>query len=138
VNNEIFSKFLEVLIGSVITLAIPALVALLAVYVRQKAAQLKSKLPADVLWHIQEVAGLVVDAAEQTGMKNALLAEGKARKEWAMQQGEDMLRQTLGLSLNLNKLGEEFWGAVLQGLNAGIEQKVLEAKKEYPTVKVAP
>jgi hypothetical protein len=140
-NSEILSKFLEVLVASVITVAVPALVTLLAVWVRQKTAQIKSKLPADVLWHITEVAGLVVAAAEQTGMKDALLAEGKAKKEWAMEQGELILKNTLGLSLDLNKLGDVFWAAVVQGLNAGIEQKVLEqnqAEQATTTLRASP
>jgi hypothetical protein len=128
-SNEVLSKFLEVLIASIITMAVPALVALAAVWLRQKAASIKTRLPENVLWMVGQVAGMVVDAAEQTGAWAELLETGEAKKKWAMERGEAILRETLGLSLDLDKLGDNFWAAVLTGLNAGIEQKVLEAKR---------
>ena len=60
------------------------------------------------------------------------LKEGHAKKAWAMDYGERVLREQLGLFLDLNKLGDSFWDSVLAGLDASVEAKVYRMGAKPP------
>lgn len=123
-TEETLSKFVELLLQSVITIAVPVLTALIVSFVRAKIKQVDAFLPEQVRWAIEAVAQTVVEAAEQSGLKDELLKEGANKKAWAMQYGEELLREQLGLFLDLDKLGASFWDAILSGLDMEIEAKV--------------
>lgn len=123
-SEETLMKFVEILLTTVITVAVPVLTAYIAAYVRKKTAELERQVPKDVLMAINLVADMVVTAAEQSGLKDELLRTGRAKKDWAMEYGEEMLRNFFGASPDLHKLGDVFWESVLKGLDVAIEQRV--------------
>jgi len=131
-SEETLSKFVELLLQSVITLAVPVITALLVAWLRAKVQESKGQLPGEVRWAIEAVAALVVEAAEQSGLKDEILKEGSAKKAWAMQYGEELLREQLGLFLDLEKLGDDFWQAILRGLDMAIEAKVYRMGLKIP------
>lgn len=123
-SNETLSAFLQILLQSVVAVAVPVLTAMVVSYVRAKMAEIKGQVPAEVLATIDLVADMVVAAAEQSGLKDEIMAQGENKKAWAMQYGEELLREQLGLFLDLDKLGASFWDAILSGLDMEIEAKV--------------
>lgn len=122
--NEVLSAFVETLLSAVIVAVVPAAVALVVAWLRVKQKELESKVPAEVLLYTETVADMVVKAAEQSGLAGYLSHVGMEKKVWAMEQGEALLKEHLGLVLDLNKLGDEFWDSVLAGLDAAIEARV--------------
>jgi len=131
-SNEVISQFVEVLARSVITLAVPLIVAVVYAFFKAKVEEVKSNLPNEVLYTIEAIARLVVEAAEQSGLTDELLREGVAKKAWAMEYGERLLREQLGLFLDLEKLGDDFWKAIREGLDAAVEAKVYRLGAKPP------
>jgi hypothetical protein len=126
-TNETVSMFLQLLLQA---LVVPALVSLTVYGVKWLAAKVteaKAKVPKDVLDTIDHVAETVVWAAEQSGLKHELMQTGKAKKAWAMNYGEQVLKQQLGLTLDLDKLGDKYWKGVVDALDAAIEAKVAQS-----------
>lgn len=131
-SEETISAFIELLLQATILVVVPALATIFAKWLLVKVDATKASIPSEVLWTIEAVAKMVVEAAEQSGLKDELLAEGADKKAWAMQYGEDLLRQQLGLHLDLNKLGDAFWESVLKGLNVAVEQQVYRLGAKPP------
>jgi len=125
--NEVLSAFLQSLLNLVILAIVPAAVGLVVAWLRVKQRELEQKLPGEVLYTIKTVAKMVTQAAEQSQLSGWLEEEGMKKKEWAMLEGEKLLKEQLGLVLDLNKLGDTFWKSVLAGLDASIEAEVLQA-----------
>jgi hypothetical protein len=123
-SEETLSKFVELLLQSVITLAVPVITAFVVAWLRAKVQEVNAEIPGEVRWAIDVVASMVVEAAEQSGLTDEILNVAENKKAWAMQYGEELLRAQLGLYLDLDKLGQQFWNAVLSGLDAAIESKV--------------
>lgn len=124
--EDVLSRFVEALLQLIIVAVVPAAVALVVAWLNVKKKELEAKLPESVISTIQLVTDMVVKAAEQSGATDWLKEYGMEKKEWAMQQGEELLKEYLGLSLDLDKLGDAFWNAVLQGLDVSIEARVKE------------
>jgi len=122
--EEVFSGFLQQLLELILVAVVPAAVALAVAWLKVKQKEIESKLPAEVLSTIQNVATMVVLAAEQSELSGWLEEEGMKKKEWAMLEGEKLLKQNLGLVLDLNKLGDVFWDGVLSGLDVAVEKEV--------------
>ena len=122
--NEVLSGFLQVLLEIVIVAVVPALAALAVAWLKVKQKEIESKLPSEVLNTIGIVSGILVQAAEQSELAGYLKKEGISKKDWAMAEGEKLLKEQLGLFLDLDKLGDVFWQSVLSGLDASIESEV--------------
>ena len=118
------SEFVTLLLTAVITAAVPVITALAVKWLNAKAQELQAQIPAEALMYAEMVARVVVAAAEQSGLSGAIANESAAKKEWAMERGEELLRQYLALDLDLNKLGDDFYQAVLAGLDAAVEAEV--------------
>ena len=123
-SNETIARFIEMLLSAAITIAVPVITAALVRWIHSKRQEIEDQLPGEILYTVRTVADLVVTAAEQSGLWDEALATGKAKKEWAMQMGEQWLRETFGLSPSLAKLSDEVWAAILQGLDMAIERRV--------------
>lgn len=123
-SNETIARFVEMLLGAAIAVAVPVITAALVRWLNSKRVEIEDRLPAEVLYTVRTVADLVVTAAEQSGLWDEALATGKAKKEWAMQMGEQWLRETFGLSPSLSKLSDEMWAAILRGLDMAVERRV--------------
>ena len=121
---EQLSSFLELLLTALITALVPTLVAMLAVWLKAKLQELKDQVPANVMDQVDLIAEMVVMAAEQSGLAGLIKNTAEAKKAYAMDMGEQWLRGSLGLMLDLDKLGETFWNAVKLGLDSAIEAKV--------------
>ena len=122
--NEVLSGFLQVLLEIVIVAVVPALAALAVAWLKVKQKEIESKLPSEVLNTIGIVSGILVQAAEQSELAGYLKKEGISKKDWAMAEGEKLLKEQLGLFLDLDKLGDVCWQSVLSGLDASIESEV--------------
>ena len=123
-TEETVMKFVEAMLGMVITAAVPVITGFLVAWINSKRKEVEGKIPAEIMYAIRATASMVVTAAEQSGLTNELLATGKAKKQWAMQMGEEWLRAQFGASPNLNKLTEQMWNAILSGLDLAIEEEV--------------
>ena len=123
-SNETIAQFIEMLLSAAIAIAVPVITAALVRWISSKRQEIEDQVPGEILYTIRTVADLVVTAAEQSGLWDEALATGKAKKEWAMQMGEQWLRETFGLSPSLAKLSDEVWTAILQGLDMAIERRV--------------
>ena len=123
-SNETIARFVEMVLSAAIAIAVPLITAALVRWINSKRQEIEDRLPSEILYTVRTVADLVVTAAEQSGLWDEALATGKAKKEWAMQMGEQWLRETFGLSPSLAKLSDEVWTAILQGLDMAIERRV--------------
>jgi len=122
--EEVLSGFLQVLFELVIVAVVPAAVGVAVAWLKVQQRKIEAELPANVLNVIAEVAAIVTQAAEQSELSGWLEKEGMKKKEWAMQEGEKLLKEHLGLMLDLDGLGDSFWAAVLAGLDANVEVEV--------------
>lgn len=124
IDMQVVSEFLMLVLSALVTAFVPVIALALRNYLVARQEEVKAYIPESVLGQIDFIADLVVAAAEQSGLTNELLREGAAKKEWAMNLGEAWLKENLGLMLDLDKLGDTFWDAVIEGLGAAIEAKV--------------
>lgn len=122
--EEAFSGFLQILLELVIVAVVPAMIALAVAWLKVQQRKIEMQLPAEVLLAIQTVASIVTQAAEQSELSGWLKEAGMKKKEWAIQEGEKLLKEQLGLMLDLDKMGDVFWESVLAGLDVSIEAEV--------------
>lgn len=127
VTSEALSMFLQIFLQAVL---VPALVALTVAGVRwlaSKAQEAKAGVPAELLYAIEQIAKMAVMAAEQSGLSGQIGAEGKAKKAWAMNWAEQVLKTQFGLILDLDRLGAAWWDGVRVSLDGAIEATVAES-----------
>jgi hypothetical protein len=89
--NEEIAKFLTLLISATITATLPILIGFLVAWLNKKLAQAKVALTVDQQRLIMTSLKMLVDAAEQSGLWNTLLAEGKDKKQWVIDQATSWL-----------------------------------------------
>lgn len=97
--NEVLTNILVALI----TAFVPVIGTLVVTYVRKQIAKLDKLAAAEIgeqQWYlIKTLVNQFVDAAEQLGVWNDLLKEGKAKKKWVMEQMDKAL-QHYGIDLD--------------------------------------
>lgn len=96
------NQFLSNLAQALLILAIPILVVALFQWLRQKGAELRSKLTAQQQQFIDLAIGIAVRAAEQAGLANQL-SGGAAKKAYALKAAQDYLNR-LGIRLDVAAL----------------------------------
>ncbi len=97
-----FNDFLSALAQGLLIIAIPILVFALFQWMRQRGAEIRSRLRVEQQQFIDSAVGLAVRAAEQMGLSNQLQG-GAAKKQQAIKSAQDYLNQ-LGVRLDVSLL----------------------------------
>jgi hypothetical protein len=134
--NLDIGAFLQTLLLALIAAAVPSLTTLVVLWIKAKIEDLKQNIPYHVLDQIELVADIVVMAAEQSGLAAEAQNLAFDKKAWAMTTGELWLKSQLGLTMDLNKMGDAFWASVKVGLNAAIEARVADMKVNSEELKL--
>lgn len=96
------SSFLFLIAQLLLLISIPILIAAAAMWLRQKANEIKSRLSAEQLSTIQNVASIAVKAAEQAGLSKQL-ASGSEKREYALKVAQDYLN-SLGVKIEVKTI----------------------------------
>lgn len=98
-SNEILQATIEVLIQILLPIVLGAVVVL----VKEAVAKIKASMRKDQLELVENLIRRLVAAAEQNGLTGMLEAEGKAKKQWVIEQLEAALARR-GIVLDLDEL----------------------------------
>lgn len=111
-------KFVQLLLEEAIRVLVPVLITLLAGCVATGIAWLRSKL-GEARWAaIEQAVTYAVLAAEQSGLRNAALATGAAKKRLAMEIAQQLLHDR-GIKIDATRLGELIEAQVFHWFNRG-------------------
>ena len=120
------NELLQTLLETLIVVFLPILLSLLGAYLKKLLDQATQKLTDQQYKFIGEVIDNLVRAAEQTGLKDELLKEGSAKKEWVLKEASAYLVGK-GIKLDLDELSALVESLVLENFNWN---KVLQKETE--------
>lgn len=112
------NELLQTLLETVIVVFVPILASILAAYLKKTLDQAKQKLTDQQYIFISNVLSDFVRAAEQTGLKDELLKEGSAKKEWVLNESAAYL-ESKGIKIDVKELSVLIENAVLDNFNWG-------------------
>ncbi len=113
-EHEVFSKLLEVLLETIITVALPIVLTNLVVWINAQVKNTKAKMSKEQLDLVYLLINQFVRAAEQAGLTGALKKAGAEKKAYVMA----LLKSELeGRKININ----------LEVLDAMVEAAVNDA-----------
>jgi len=120
------NELLQTLLETLIVVFLPIILSLLGAYLKKLLDQATQKLTDQQYKFISEVIDNLVRAAEQTGLKDELLKEGSAKKEWVLKEASAYLVGK-GIKLDLDELSALVESLVLENFNWN---KVLQKETE--------
>ena len=94
---------LSLLAQTLLIIALPIVIAFLFQWVRQRSAEIRSRLTAQQQQFIDAAVSFAVRAAEQSGLKQQLAGGGQGKKAFAIKAAQDYLGQ-LGVKMDVNLL----------------------------------
>ncbi len=94
---------LGLLAQTLLIIALPIVIAFLYQWVRQRSAEIRSRLTAQQQQFIDAAVSFAVRAAEQSGLKQQLAGGGQGKKAFAIKAAQDYLGQ-LGVKMDVNLL----------------------------------
>jgi len=110
------NELLQTLLETLIVVFLPIILSLLGAYLKKLLDQATQKLTDAQYKFVSEVIDNLVRAAEQTGLKNELLKEGSAKKEWVLKEASAYLVGK-GIKLDLDELSALVESLVLENFN---------------------
>lgn len=108
--------FLALLAQALLIIALPIAIAAGAIWLRQKAAELKARLTQEQLATIQSIASVAVRAAEQAGISKQI-AGGAAKKDYAIKVAQDYLN-SVGVKVDVRAVASVIESEVIKQFNS--------------------
>jgi len=110
------SQFFEILLKALIMLVVPAITYAIYVYLKARAAEVWANMDDKQRAEFMTLVGIVVQAAEQSGLKGVILNEGKAKKQYAI----DVLQaaaDSRGIKISVAEIAAVIEQAIYQGVH---------------------
>ena len=104
---------LQTILMVIINVALPVVLVAVIKWVRLKIDEVKSKIDTQTLSIVNTLAMQLVLAAEQSGLKDQLLQEGAAKKEWVIAQLSQSLAEK-GIHMDIQALSNAIEAAVYE------------------------
>lgn len=108
-----WAVLIQLLLQTMITVFVPVIAAFAVSWLRTKSAEIKSQIPVNQMALAEQLIAQFVKAAEQSGLKNELMAAGSAKKAMVLQLAETELTKK-GINLDLEVLSAMIEAAVYE------------------------
>lgn len=96
-------KFVEILLSVSIPILVPAILAVIVTWIKQRQIEIKRRVGAEWWWAIEAAVSTAVSAAEQAGIRDGLEKAGAQKMRWAIDKAEAIFatRGLEGLDLDV-------------------------------------
>ena len=100
-----FGKLVEILLSVAIPILVPAILAVLVAWLKQRQAEIEREIGTEWWWAVEAAVLTAVRAAEQSGVRDGLEEAGEMKLSWAIDKAEAILaaRGLEGLDLDVLK-----------------------------------
>lgn len=117
-SQELIS-FFQVILNLIVDTVVPLLVGLVAVWIKRKIDEVKSKLTSQQITDIEYYTKIVVQAAEQSGLAKLIEDTAAAKKDYAIKTLQAILDSKGWKGFSVAELEAHIESAILNGIHKG-------------------